>query len=156
MLHPRRARVIQIAGTLFLLALGLAFHFVPGLGFESGSLLLFAFVMVVGFVVLAIRPPATRLRHQALVVRKPFTSVVIDRGHYLGYAFQRASRVIGGDSASSNRSLVISYRSDDGSVHVIPAFWSYRWLGLLSIKEQTATAKMLDDWQSQDRTPPAS
>jgi hypothetical protein len=52
-LHPRHAWIIQVAGTLFLLALGLAFHFVPGLGFESGLLLLLAFAMVVGLVVLA-------------------------------------------------------------------------------------------------------
>ena len=156
MLRPRRAWIVQVVGTVLLLTLGLATHSVKGFGFESTALLLFGALMVLSLIVIAIRPPSIRLQQQAIVIERLGRSVVIDREHFLSFTFRRASRVVGGESTSSNRSLFISSRRDDGSVDVIPAFWSYRWLGLLSASEQAVAEESLNHWQSEMSATPAS
>jgi len=148
--------MIQVAGTAVLLMLGLSTHSLPGFGFESGVLLLLGLLLAVSLIVLGIRPPAIRLQPQSIVVNRLGRSVAIDRDHFLDYSFRRAPRVVGGESTSSNRSLVISYRRDSGEVGVVPAFWSYRWLGLLSAHEQESAKKDLDHWWSEAFAAPIS
>jgi hypothetical protein len=132
-----------------LLALGIATQNVPGFRFESGLLLLLALLMVATLIVFAFRPPTTRLQPQSLIVRRLGSSLEIDRDHFLGYSIRRALRVAGGEFASSNRSLFVSYKGDDGSENIVPACWSYRWLGLRSAKEQAVAEKDLDHWRSE-------
>jgi hypothetical protein len=142
---PRRSWLVQLTGAIFfgvVIAVVLGGH-VKDFPWRTGAILGAAYLL--GLLVVALRPPILTLRHDSLSVRRFFGSLDVPRRHVVGYFLLPASRVIGGQTNSSNRHLFLDVRMS-GSIERVPAFWCRRFLGLLYAQEIVKVEQVLKKW----------
>jgi len=152
---PRRSWLIQLVGTvLFAIVIAVVFVFnVKDSFWRTGAFIGIAVLLVT--VVVAARPPLLRVRPDGIWIRKFIGSLDVPRSEVVGYQLRHATRVIGGETNSENRQLFLDVRVN-GSIERIPAFWCYRFVGLLFSQECKRVDEILRRWMAESEGRDAS
>jgi hypothetical protein len=100
--------------------------------------------------VVILRPPRLLLRSGGLSSRRLLGSLDVARDDVVDYQLRPVRRVIGGESNSASRHLFLDIRTAD-SITRVPAFWCYRFLGILYSTELAEIDRIMKLWMETKR-----
>jgi hypothetical protein len=144
-LVPKTAWLLNSAGAVIFLGVIVATLVTGATDFPAVAACVIGVVYLLWFTVICLRPPSVRVYEGDLIIAQLGKSRTVTRKDFCSVGLRQSQRIVGGDSNSSYKHVLISYY-DSGSLITVPAIWCDRSMGLLTQPEWQRFDKVLTAW----------
>jgi hypothetical protein len=144
-LVPKTAWLLNSAGAMIFLGVIVATLVTGTTDFPAVAASVIGVPYLLWFTVICLRPPTIRVYDDDLVIAQLGKSRTVTRKDFCSVRLQQSQRMVGGDSNSSYKHVLISYY-DSGSLITVPAVWCDRSMGLLTQPEWQRFNEVLTTW----------